>query len=100
MLCPAQKVICKTKQTKQKQKTNKQTIHWPKPFQLFWFFVCLFCFVCIFSCLFCKEREKGRVCVDLGEMGDGKQLGGVGGEETGIRIYCMKKIYFLKEEQQ
>jgi hypothetical protein len=69
-------------------------------FALFWFFVCLFCFVCIFSCLFCKEREKGRVCVDLGEMGDGKQLGGVGGEETGIRIYCMKKIYFLKEEQQ
>jgi hypothetical protein len=36
-------------------------------------------------------KRKG---MDLSGRGGGEDLGGVGRDETLIRIYCVKKIYF------
>jgi hypothetical protein len=45
--------------------------------------------ICLFACLFSKEKK--RECVELGEWGGGEDLGGIGGRESVIRMYHMER---------
>lgn len=45
---------------------------------------------------FLTETEK---VVDLNGRGGGKELGDVGGGETVVRIYYIKKIYFQEKKK-
>lgn len=58
-------------------------------FFYFFSFFLLFCFS-----PFSQEREKEDM--DLGGWGGGEDLGGVGGRETTIKIYFIKKCFQLK----
>lgn len=60
-------------------------------------FVCsvlvCFCFVLVLvTCLFSNERE--RKGMDLGEWGDGENLGGFGPGKPWLENIVRKKIYF------
>ena len=46
-----------------------------------------------------RERERARRNIDLSGWADGEDLRGVGGAETIIRIYCMKKTNFQFKKQ-
>lgn len=52
-------------------------------FWLMWVF-------CMLACLLSKERKEGH---GVGKWGAGQNLGGIGGEETLIRIYYMKNYF-------
>lgn len=45
---------------------------------------------CMLACLLSKERKEGH---GVGKWGAGQNLGGIGGEETLIRIYYMKNYF-------
>lgn len=57
--------------------------------------VCVFCSILV--CFLKGERQKG---VEVGSLGVGQDLEGVGGGKTILRIYHTKKSFFnLKKKQ-
>lgn len=57
--------------------------------------ICLFLFcyhIFLDASLYFNEKE--RTDVDFGGWERREELGGIGGGERVIRIYCMEKIYF------
>lgn len=66
----------------------------------FWFCCCFFILYFYYpldACVFSNERQKG---VDPNGRRNGKELGRVEGEETVIRIYCIKNNIFNKRKQE
>ena len=58
------------------------------------FFGFIFYFILLFFCYLLEPRSflmKARKEVDLNARGDKEKLGEVEGEETVIRIYCMRR---------
>lgn len=58
------------------------------------YFLCCFFQSCLLVSLFPKEDEKE--VGELGGCGRGEELGENEGEETVIRIYCMRNLIFNK----
>lgn len=53
-----------------------------------------FCFCGVWEILFLKREKRNRK-TKLGGLGGGKDLGGAEGRGNRIKIYCVKRLYYI-----